>query len=48
QRALELLKKDAGNVSEVSWEVGFEDPSYFSRVFKSHYGCHPSEKDKLP
>ncbi|HRP43291.1 MAG TPA: two-component regulator propeller domain-containing protein [Ginsengibacter sp.] len=48
QRALELLKNDAGNISEVSWEVGFEDPSYFSRVFKSHYGCHPSEKEKLP
>lgn len=48
QRALELLKKNAGNISEISWEVGFEDPSYFSKVFKSHFGCMPSEKEKLP
>lgn len=48
QRALELLKNGSGNVSEISWEVGFEDPSYFSRVFKSHFGCQPSEKEKLP
>lgn len=48
QRALELLRKDKGNVSEISWEVGFEDPGYFSKVFKNHFGCLPSEKDKLP
>ena len=48
QRALELLKKNSGNVSEISWDVGFEDPSYFSRVFKNHFGCLPSEKEKLP
>jgi len=35
-------------VSEVSWEVGFEDPGYFSKVFKAHFGCLPSEKEKLP
>lgn len=46
QRALELLKGDAGNVSEISWEVGFEDPSYFSRVFKSHFGYMPSDVKK--
>ncbi|MBN9351607.1 MAG: response regulator [Chitinophagaceae bacterium] len=48
QRALELLKTGNGNVSEVSWEVGFEDPGYFSKVFKAHFGCLPSEKEKLP
>lgn len=48
QRALELLKNNAGNISEISWEVGFEDPGYFSRVFKNHFGCLPSEKEKFP
>ena len=43
QRALEMLKKNSGNISEISWEVGFEDPGYFSRVFKSHFGYSPSD-----
>lgn len=48
QRALELLKTGNGNISEISWKVGFEDPGYFTRVFKNHFGCLPSEREKLP
>lgn len=48
QRALILLRENAATVSEVSWEVGFEEPSYFSRVFKTYFGCLPSEKEKFP
>lgn len=48
QRALELLKNGSGNISEVSWEVGFEDPGYFSKVFKKHFGCLPTEREKFP
>ncbi len=48
QRALELLKKEAGTVSEISWQTGFEDPGYFSKVFKSYFGCLPTEREKFP
>jgi signal transduction histidine kinase/DNA-binding response OmpR family regulator len=42
QKALELLKSDM-NVSEVSWAVGFDNPAYFGKVFKKHFGVAPSE-----
>lgn len=48
QRAIDLLKKNAGTISEISYQVGYEDPGYFSKVFKNHFGCLPSEKDKFP
>lgn len=40
--ALDLLR-DGYTVSEAAWKVGFEDPAYFSKVFKKHYGFLPSE-----
>ncbi|MCO6462211.1 MAG: response regulator [Saprospiraceae bacterium] len=43
QRALELLKNKAGNIAEISIWVGFEDPGYFTKVFKQHFGQLPSE-----
>lgn len=48
ERARDLLKKDGGAISEISWLVGFEDPGYFSKVFKKQFGCLPSEKEKFP
>jgi len=30
-------------VTEVAASCGFDDPLYFSRVFKKYYGCAPSE-----
>ncbi len=29
-------------IAEVAFAVGFDDPLYFSRLFKSHYGMPPS------
>lgn len=29
-------------ISEIATMCGFEDPLYFSRVFKKYYGCSPS------
>ncbi len=29
-------------ISEIAQMCGFEDPLYFSRVFKKYYGCSPS------
>ncbi len=37
-----LLQKDK-TVSEVAFEVGFEDPKYFSRVFAEMFGVAPSK-----
>jgi AraC-like DNA-binding protein len=35
------------SVSEVSFAIGFEDPSYFGRFFKKHTGMTPTEFRKL-
>ena len=43
QRALELLKKNAGNVAEVAYMVGYEDPGYFTRTFKNYFQYLPSD-----
>ncbi|WP_114749784.1 hybrid sensor histidine kinase/response regulator transcription factor [Pleomorphovibrio marinus] len=43
KRAAEILSKGGGNVAEVSWQVGFQDPSYFSKCFQKQFGKKPSE-----
>lgn len=40
-KAAELLKQGELTVSEVSYKVGFEDPFYFSKCFKTHFDCTP-------
>ncbi len=42
EKAIQLLKKDNQNVSEVSDYLGFSNPFYFSRVFKKVTGVSPS------
>lgn len=42
-RAKELLADKTMNVSEVAFEVGFDDPKYFSRVFTEEFGVPPSK-----
>jgi YesN/AraC family two-component response regulator len=42
-RAMELLRDKAGNVSEISWRVGFSNSKYFSTSFKERFGVSPSE-----
>ena len=37
------------NISEIAYEVGFNDPKYFTRCFTKHFGIQPSvflEEDK--
>jgi signal transduction histidine kinase/DNA-binding response OmpR family regulator/streptogramin lyase len=46
RRAEELLLGTEKTVSEVSFEVGFDDPKYFSRVFTEQVGTPPSEYRK--
>ena len=43
EKAKELLTVGSLSVSQVSAMVGFEDPFYFSRVFKQYVGLPPSE-----
>ncbi|MFK7922564.1 MAG: two-component regulator propeller domain-containing protein [Bacteroidia bacterium] len=41
QRALELLETTALNISEIAYDVGFNDPNYFSRLFSEEFGYSP-------
>ena len=41
EKAKNLLKNTDLNISEVAYEVGFKDPSYFSRLFAEKYGVPP-------
>ena len=43
QKAAQLLGQNWAPVSQVAYEVGFSNLSYFSKVFKEHYGVLPSE-----
>jgi DNA-binding response OmpR family regulator/anti-sigma regulatory factor (Ser/Thr protein kinase) len=42
-RAAQLLQQRWGAVSQVAYEVGYSNPSYFSKVFKEEFGVLPSE-----
>lgn len=41
--AIELLKKRAGTISEIAYDSGFNNPTYFATSFKKQYGISPSE-----
>lgn len=43
QKAAEFLKTYKYNVSEVAYMVGINDPFYFSKCFKTEFGCSPSK-----
>ncbi len=43
ERASQLIQQNWGNISEVSFKVGFQDTKYFSRLFKQTFGVTPSD-----
>lgn len=42
KRAAQLLRESRLNVSEIAYQVGFNNPKYFSKYFKEEYGVLPS------
>lgn len=46
ENAKSLLETTDQNVTEVSFEVGFSSPNYFSRIFQEEFGMAPSEIKK--
>ena len=43
KKAAELIMLGELNLSEISMEVGYLDPNYFSKSFKKHFGVVPSK-----
>lgn len=46
KKALELLDKQASNISEIAYQTGFSSPTYFSKCFREVYGVLPSKYKK--
>ncbi|MEO5601043.1 MAG: response regulator [Cyclobacteriaceae bacterium] len=42
-RAADLLSQQAGSVTEIAYQVGFNSQTYFSSSFQELFGCSPSE-----
>jgi AraC-like DNA-binding protein len=38
-----MLIQDKISISEVAYEVGFSEPSYFSKSFKSYFNMSPKD-----
>lgn len=43
KRAAQLLEKSQCTISEIAYEVGFNNPKYFARNFRKEFGVLPSE-----
>ena len=48
KRAASLIKQNFGNIAQITYEVGFNNPSYFAKCFKDLYGELPSDYMKRP
>jgi two-component system, response regulator YesN len=43
ERAVEMLKSSHKKIYEITTELGYQNPQYFSKIFKKHYGMTPQE-----
>lgn len=41
-KARQMLQTSNMSVADVAYNLGFENPTHFSRIFKQHYGVSPS------
>ncbi len=41
KRAAQLLRESGKTVTEITYDVGFKDPSHFSKLFKKQFGQSP-------
>jgi AraC-like DNA-binding protein len=46
ERAHKLLKQTNHTVTEIAYEVGFNNLSYFARAFKARYHVNPSKMNR--
>lgn len=46
QKGMELLEQTELTISEISYQVGFGNNSYFIKCFREHYGYSPGEARK--
>lgn len=46
KKSVEMLKNEELNISEIAYAVGFNDPKYFSRIFRKQFGKSPSDYQK--
>jgi transcriptional regulator GlxA family with amidase domain len=42
-KAVKLIENKFGNMSEITLETGFNNPSYFAECFKKQFGVNPSQ-----
>jgi YesN/AraC family two-component response regulator len=42
-KAAKLIECKTGNITEIAFEVGFNDPSYFTACFRKQFGVSPSQ-----
>lgn len=43
KKAVELIQENKLPIADIAFNVGFNDPKYFSRIFRKFYGMSPSE-----
>ncbi|MDQ6417938.1 AraC family transcriptional regulator [Paenibacillus sp. LHD-117] len=43
EKAVELIKSTSWSLEEIAKQVGYTSGSYFTKVFKQHVGCSPSD-----
>ncbi len=46
KRGAKLMEKGFGNIAEITYEVGFNNLSYFAKCFKGLFGTSPSDYTK--
>lgn len=46
--AKKMLQNTSNSIADVSYTCGFNDASYFSRVFKKEFGITPSQYQRIP